>query len=64
MKSFRCTLLLFALLSGQAYGQVAGAPLAPKDSAVDMSLAGLEAAAAHLKGGRYRDQAHARRGNF
>jgi mannose-6-phosphate isomerase-like protein (cupin superfamily) len=49
MKSFRCSLLLFALLSGQAYGQVAGAPLAPKDSAADMSLSELEAAAAHLK---------------
>jgi mannose-6-phosphate isomerase-like protein (cupin superfamily) len=49
MKLFRCTLMTIALLSTQAIAQTAGAPLAPKDSAVDMSLSELEAAAQHLK---------------
>ena len=45
---YKC-LLLIALIGSQAHAQTAGAPLAPKDSAVDMSLAELEAAAQHLK---------------
>jgi len=49
MKLFKCILIVIALLSTQAMAQTAGAPLAPKDSAVDMSLAELEAAAQHLK---------------
>lgn len=49
MKLFKCILIVIVLLSTQAMAQTAGAPLAPKDSAVDMSLAELEAAAQHLK---------------
>ena len=49
MKLLKCTLMAIALLSTQVTAQTAGAPLAPKDSAVDMSLAELEAAAQHLK---------------
>lgn len=49
MNLLKCTLMAIALLSTQAIAQTAGAPLAPKDSAVDMSLAELEAAAQHLK---------------
>ncbi|PCI79074.1 MAG: hypothetical protein COB20_05660 [SAR86 cluster bacterium] len=41
--------MAIALLSTQAIAQTAGAPPAPKDSAMDMSLAELEAAAEHLK---------------
>jgi mannose-6-phosphate isomerase-like protein (cupin superfamily) len=49
MKLFRCILMAAALLSTQAIAQTVDAPLAPKDSAVDMSLAELTAAAQHLK---------------
>jgi len=49
MKLFECILMAIALLSTQAIAQTAGAPLASKDSAVDMSLSELEAAAQHLK---------------
>lgn len=49
MKLLKCILMAMALFSAQALAQTAGAPLAPKDSAVDMSLAELEAAAQHLK---------------
>jgi mannose-6-phosphate isomerase-like protein (cupin superfamily) len=49
MKLFKCTLMAIALLSTQGIAQTAGAPLAPKDSAVDMSLSELEVAAQHLK---------------
>jgi mannose-6-phosphate isomerase-like protein (cupin superfamily) len=49
MKIFKCIVMVIALFSTQAIAQTAGAPLAPKDSAVDMSLAELEAAAQHLK---------------
>lgn len=49
MKLFFCTWLVVALLSIEASAQTAGAPLAPSDSALDMSLADLEAAAQHLK---------------
>ncbi len=49
MKLLKCTLMALALLSTPALAQTAGAPLAPKDAAVDMSLAELEAAAQHLK---------------
>lgn len=49
MKPIRCLVVAMMLLSTQAIAQTAGAPLAPKDSAVDMPLAELEAAAQHLK---------------
>ena len=49
MKPIRCLVVAMMLLSTQAIAQTAGAPLAPKDSAVDMPLADLEAAAQHLK---------------
>ncbi len=49
MKRITSLLLALTLLSTQVMAQTAGAPLAPKDSAVDMSLAELEAAAQHLK---------------
>lgn len=49
MKLYKCALLAVTLLSTQAIAQTAGAPVAPQDSAVDMSLAELEAAAQHLK---------------
>ena len=50
MKLFKCTLTAIVFLSTHAVAQTAGAPLALKDSAVDMSLTELEAAAQHLKG--------------
>lgn len=49
MKLFRYTLMAVAMISTQVVAQTAGAPLAPDDRAVDMSLAELEAAAQHLK---------------
>jgi mannose-6-phosphate isomerase-like protein (cupin superfamily) len=49
MKLIKCIFMTVALLSTQALAQTAGAPLAPKDSAVDMSVAELAAAAQHLK---------------
>ena len=49
MKPIRCLVVAMMLLSTQAIAQTAGAPLAPKDSAVDIPLAELEAAAQHLK---------------
>lgn len=49
MKPIRCLVVAMMLLSTQAIAQTAGAPLAPKGSAVDMPLADLEAAAQHLK---------------
>ena len=49
MKLIKCILMTVALLSTQALAQTAGAPLAPKYSAVDMPLAELAAAAQHLK---------------
>ena len=58
MKLIKCIFMTVALLSTQALAQTAGAPLAPKDSAVDMSVAELAAAAQHLKV-RHLYQAHA-----
>ena len=49
MKLFKCTLTAIVFLSTHAVAQTAGAPLALKDRAVDMSLTELEAAAQHLK---------------
>lgn len=49
MRRITSLLLLFLLLGSAAQAQTVGAPLAPSDRAVDMSLAELEAAAAHLK---------------
>lgn len=50
MKSTRQLVMILVLLAAPVtYGQTAGAPVAPEDSAVDMSLAELEAAAQHLK---------------
>lgn len=49
MKLIKALLVLTLLVSTPALAQTAGAPVAPKDSAVDMSLAELEAAAEHLK---------------
>ncbi|MEX0964374.1 MAG: hypothetical protein WDZ52_10105 [Pseudohongiellaceae bacterium] len=49
MMSFRYLLVMLLFLSVEVGAQTAGAPLAPEDRAVDMSLADLEAAAQHLK---------------
>lgn len=49
MRRITSLLLLSLLLGTGAQAQTAGAPLAPSDEAVDMSLAELEAAAQHLK---------------
>ena len=49
MKLLKCTLTAIVFLSTHAVAQTAGAPLALKDRAVDMSLTELEAVAQHLK---------------
>ena len=49
MKTPAYLLMMLILLAPAASAQTAGAPVAPDDSAVDMSLAELEAAAQHLK---------------
>jgi len=49
MKLFAHALIALTFLSTQSFAQTAGAPLAPTDSAVDMSLSELQAAAEHLK---------------
>ncbi len=49
MKSSGYILMMVVFLAGAANAQTVGAPIAPKNAAVDMPLAELEAAAQHLK---------------